>query len=227
MKIIDFFCGVGGASMGYHRAGWEVIGIDIEPQPDYPFEFIQADAVEAMETLASGQSFMGINPDEIHAVHGGPPCQFSSALTKGTNKGREYIDLIPQTRNAFWTWEHRDNNLLTVIENVQGSELRRDLTLCGEMFGLDVIRHRYFETSFPIVAPRHKPHRGRVRGWRHGEYFDGPYVAVYGRGGGKGSVPEWKAAMKIDWTDNRKSIAEAIPPAFTEWLGEEMKGHLL
>jgi DNA (cytosine-5)-methyltransferase 1 len=107
--------------------------------------------------------------------------------------------------------------------------VRRDFTLCGEMFGLDVIRHRYFELGgwFSMAfAPTHPAHRGRVRGWRHGTYYDGPYLAVYGDGGGKGSVAEWQQAMGIDWTDDRKAIAEAIPPAYTEWVGGQMLAHL-
>jgi DNA (cytosine-5)-methyltransferase 1 len=111
----------------------------------------------------------------------------------------------------------------TVIENVQGSDLRRDFTLCGEMFGLGVIRHRYFEVSgFEAKPTPHLPHRGRVAGYRHGEWFDGPYFAVYGEGGGKGTVAQWQVAMGMDWTDNRKSIAEAIPPAYTRFLGGQV-----
>jgi hypothetical protein len=200
-RLLDLFCGAG---MGYHLAGFDVIGVDINPQPDYPFRFIQADALEFLEHRRS-----------FDAVHASPPCQASSALTKGTNKGREYVQLIPQVREILAA-----TGLPTVIENVQGAEVRRDVTLCGEMFGLDVIRHRYFEVDgFSIMQPEHIAHRGRVRGWRHGTYYDGPYLAVYGEGGGKGSVAEWQAAMGIDWTDDRKAIAEAIPPDYTEYLG--------
>jgi hypothetical protein len=210
--LLDLYCGVGGAAMGYHRAGWRVVGVDIEPQPDYPFEFHQGDA----------RDFFARHWREFDATHASPPCQFSTALTKGTNKGRVYVDHIPETRRLLQT-----AGLPSIIENVQGAAVRRDLTLCGEMFGLDVLRHRYFELSgFTAAAPTHKPHRGRVRGWRHGTYYDGPYVAVYGDGGGKGSVTEWQAAMGIDWTDDRKSIAEAIPPAYTEHIGRQLLDHL-
>jgi DNA (cytosine-5)-methyltransferase 1 len=115
----------------------------------------------------------------------------------------------------------------TVLENVQGSGLRRDMTLCGEMFGLGVIRHRYFELSgFPFLPLEHVPHRGRVAGYRHGEWFQGPYFAVYGDGGGKGSVAQWQEAMGIGWTSNRKSIAEAIPPAYTRFIGGQVLARL-
>jgi DNA (cytosine-5)-methyltransferase 1 len=190
--------------MGYHRAGFdEIVGVDIDPQPDYPFEFHQADALEWSDL------------DGFDMIHASPPCQAYSALTKGTNAGREYPDLIAATRALI-------GNRPSVIENVAGAPIRKDVTLCGEMFGLGVIRHRYFELNdWAVLQPNHTPHRGRVRGWRHGEYHDGPYLAVHGDGGGKGSVAEWQKAMGIDWTDNRKSLAEAIPPAYTEWIGRE------
>ena len=228
-RLLDLFCGAGGAGVGYHRAGFEVVGVDISPQPDYPFEFHQLDAMALRQDVLAGcwherydlSSLSGMSTvclGRFDAVHGSPPCQASSALTKGTNKGREYVDLIPATRELLAT-----TGLPTVIENVQGAKVRRDLTLCGEMFGLGVLRHRYFEVEgFSAMAPTHKPHRGRVRGWRHGTYYDGPYVAVYGEGGGKGSVAEWQVAMGIDWTDDRKAIAEAIPPAYTEHIGLQL-----
>lgn len=207
MKLLDLYSCAGGAAMGYHRAGWEVTCVDIEPQPNNPFEFHQDDALK----------FLRENWREFDAVHASPPCQASCALTKGTNKGRQYLDLIPATRAAL-----AELPMPTVIENVQGARLRRDLTLCGEMFDLEVIRHRYFEIGVPIEKPKHRPHRGRVAGWRHGQYFDGPYFAVYGDGGGKGTVEQWRRAMGIDWTDVRKELAEAIPPAYTEFLGRQL-----
>ncbi len=208
-RLLDLFCGAGGASVGYHRAGFDVVGVDIAPQPHYPFEFHQGDAL----------TYVADHWQEFDAIVGSPPCQASAMLTKGTNKGRLYVNLIPATRELF-----SQLPVPTVIENVQGSDLRRDITLCGEMFGLAVIRHRYFELDgWSAPQPSHQPHRGRVAGYRHGEWFDGPYFAVYGEGGGKGSVTQWQQAMGIDWTDDRTSIAEAIPPAYTEYIG----GHLL
>lgn len=211
-KLLDLFCGAGGAGRGYMDAGLDVTGIDIEPQPDYPGHFIQADAI----------SYLAAHGHEYDAIHASPPCQASSALTKGTNKGREYLNLIPATRALLAL-----HQVPTVIENVQGSDLRRDYTLCGEMFGLGVIRHRYFEVSgFTPVPLAHKKHRGKVRGWRHGVYYDGPYLAIYGEGGGKGSVKEWQDAMDMHWTDNRKSIAEAIPKAYTRFIGGQIMQRL-
>jgi hypothetical protein len=211
--LLDLFCGAGGAAMGYYRAGFDVIGVDIEPQPNYPFELHQYDALEFLRRMTGGVTEW----NAVDVIHASPPCQASCNLTKGTNAGRVYKQLIPQTRELL-----AQTGLPTVIENVQGAQIRRDLTLCGEMFGLGVIRHRYFECSFPVVQPEHVKHRGRVRGWRHGKYFDGPYVAVYGDGGGKASVPEAQEAMGIDWTDNLVSLNEAIPPAYSEYIGEQL-----
>lgn len=120
-----------------------------------------------------------------------------------------------------------DWGLPYVIENVSGAKLRKDLTLCGEMFGLEVIRHRYFELgNWVMPQPKHIPHRGRVQGYRHGEWFDGPYFAVYGDGGGKGSVADWQRAMGIDWTADKHELAEAIPPAYTQFIARRLRGML-
>jgi hypothetical protein len=208
--LLDLFCGAGGAAMGYHRVGFDVVGVDLAPQPNYPFEFIQGDALEVLSSLPRLSKL-------VQAIHTSPPCQASCNLTKGTNAGRQYVNLIPETREVL-----ARTGLPTIIENVQGSDLRRDLTLCGEIFGLDVIRHRYFECSFPVTQPAHVKHRGRVSGMRHGVWYEGPYVAVYGDGGGKGTVAQWQAAMGIDWTGVRLEIAEAIPPAYTEYVGAQL-----
>jgi len=213
MKLLDLFCGAGGAGKGYIDAGFDVTGVDIAPQPDYPGTFVQGDALE----------YLKAHGHEYDAIHTSPPCQASSALTKGTNKGREYLNLIPDTRRLLAGYP-----VPTIMENVQGSDLRRDMTLCGEMFGLEVIRHRYFEINgTPFHEPIHRKHRGRVAGYRHGQWHDGPYFAVYGDGGGKGTIPQWQRAMGIDWTSNRKSIAEAIPPAYTRWIGRQVKEYLV
>jgi hypothetical protein len=98
------------------------------------------------------------------------------------------------------------------------------VSLCGEMFALAVIRHRWFEIDGAHVPqPTHKTHRGRVAGMRHGQWYQGPYFAVYGEGGGKGTVPQWQQAMGIDWTDDRRNLAEAIPPTYTEHIGRALR----
>ena len=212
MRLLDLFCGAGGAGKGYMEAGFDVVGVDIAEQPEYPASFVQGDALE----------YLAAHGHEFDAIHASPPCQASSALTKGTNKGRQYVNLIPQTRSLLARFA-----VPTIIENVQGADIRRDLVLCGEMFGLGVIRHRLFEVSgFAALPLAHGRHRGRVRGWRHGQYFDGPYLAVHGDGGGKGTVAEWQTAMGMPWVTNRKSIAEAIPPAYTRFIGGQVRTRL-
>ncbi|MEV7809035.1 DNA cytosine methyltransferase [Microbispora sp. NPDC088329] len=211
-RLLDLFCGAGGATRGYQMAGWHVTGIDVAPQPRYSGDvFIHGDALE----------FVREHGREFDVIHASPPCQHDCALTAGTNQGRRerYPDLVPPTRALL-----SEIGRPYVIEQPQGrAPIRRDVTLCGEMFGLRVLRHRHFELGgWAVSPPIHRRHRGRVQGWRHGVYYPGPYVAVYGEGGGKGSVSEWQEAMGIDWTDVRKEIAEAIPPAYARWIGERL-----
>ncbi|PZF11751.1 DNA cytosine methyltransferase [Curtobacterium sp. MCLR17_034] len=209
-RLLDLFCCAGGAGTGYARAGFEVFGIDIDPQPNYPYEFHQADALE----------YLAEHGHEFDAIHASPPCQGYTAL-KAVH-GNEWPLLIEPTRDLL-----DSIGKPYVIENVQGAPLRRDLTLCGEMFGLGVIRHRYFELGYwSTPEPQHLTHRGRVAGWRHGQFYDGPYFAVYGLGGGKGSLQQWQQAMGIDWTNDRHEIAEAIPPAYTEFIGRQLLAHI-
>ena len=200
MRLLDLFCGAGGAAMGYHRAGFDkIVGVDINPQPDYPFEFVQADALEIMRLISTVDDWSGWD-----LIHASCPCQAYSALTKGTNEGRSYPDLIGLTRGLLLEAE-----VPFVIENVAGAPSATDLMLCGEMFRLGVIRHRYFELNgWTIEQPSHVEHRGRVRGWRHGEYYDGPYLAVHGEGGGKGTVAEWQHGL---WASTGPTTASRSP----------------
>ncbi|MGW2587622.1 DNA methylase [Streptomyces virginiae] len=219
--LLDLFCCAGGAGKGYERAGFDVVGVDNRPRPNYPFTFIHGDALTVLAEL--------IASDEIRrysAVHASPPCQKRCALTVGTNRSRgwggEHVDLVAPTRQLLDA-----SGLPYVIEQPDGkADVRKDITLCGEMFGLGVLRHRNFELGgWSTVQPEHVRHRGYVRGWRHGEYRDGPYVAAYGKGGGKATVPEMQQAMGIDWTDVHEELTEAIPPAYSEWLGRAFLAH--
>ncbi|MFD3555193.1 DNA methylase [Streptomyces goshikiensis] len=222
--LLDLFCCAGGAAMGYHRAGFTVHGVDIANRsPRYPFAFRQGDALAVVAEL--------IGTGEISAyslVHASPPCQGKCTLTVGTNQamgwGGEHVDLVAPTRALLDA-----AGVPYVIEQPNGkAAVRKDISLCGEMFGLGVLRHRNFELGgWSALRPAHRPHRGRVRGWRHGEFHDGPYVAAYGSGGGKATVSEMQAAMGIDWTDVRKELTEAIPPAFSEWLGHAFHARIL
>ncbi|MFD3979168.1 DNA methylase [Streptomyces griseus] len=213
--LLDLFCCAGGAATGYHRAGFDVIGIDIVDRPNYPFTFVRAEALEYLAALITSGEIR-----RFTAVHTSPPCQAGCALTVGTNAsqgwGGDHHDLVAPTRMLL-----ERTGLPYVIEQPNGrAEIRKDLSLCGEMFGLGVLRHRNFELGrWTIDRPAHPKHRGYVRGYRHGIYRDGPYVAAYGSGGGKATVPEMQEAMGITWTDVREELTEAIPPAFTEHIG--------
>lgn len=208
-RVLDLYTGVGGAYVGYERAGFDVVGVDINPQPDHP----SPAGFRKMNVL-------DLDPADLrlfNLVHASSPCQYDAAITRGTNKHlrHKYANLYEPTRQLL-----KSAGVPYVIETTSIPQERVSVTLCGEMFGLGVIRHRKFEFGgWSVNKPSHPKHRGRVAGMRHGVWYEGPYFAVYGDGGGKGSVPQWQDAMGIHWTDNRKSIAEAIPPAYTEWVG--------
>lgn len=206
MRVLDLFCNAGGAATGYARAGFEVVGVDINPQPNYPFEFVRANVFDLPTSFLA----------QFALSHGSPPCQHSAAITKGTNRHRQHLhpNLYPQTKALL-----ERTGKPYVIEN---PDSRPDVVLCGEMFGLGVLRHRNFELgNWSTAKPVHLKHRGYVRGMRHGVVRDGPYVAVYGKGGGKATVPEAQKAMGIDWTDVHEELVEMLPPAYTQWIGEQ------
>lgn len=207
--LLDLFCCSGGAGAGYARAGFEVTGVDIVERPRYPYTFVQGDALEYLAGLISSGEIR-----RYALVHASPPCRAYCAITKGTNARLkvEHPRLYEPTRDLLAV-----SGVPHVIENPAA---RPDVVLCGDMFDLGVIRHRRFELGgwFTLVPP-HTRHRGRVRGHRHGESHQGPYVAAYGKGGGKATVPEMQAAMGIDWTDVHEELTEALPPAYAEWIG--------
>ncbi len=212
MRVLELFCGVGGSGHGYAEVGAEVVGVDVNPQPDYLYDFIQADALEATRFTFQG----------FDLIHASPPCQFGAAISKGTNQRlrSSYPNLYPATKAML-----ERSGVPYVIEN---PDARADMVLCGEMFGLRVQRHRRFELgNWSAKAPAHVPHKGLTLGMRHGklvtEENGGYYYAVYGNGGYKGTVAQWQDAMGIHWTENRKSIAEAIPPAYTEYIGGQFR----
>ncbi|WP_327376228.1 DNA methylase [Streptomyces sp. NBC_01216] len=206
-RLLDACCCAGGASMGYHHAGFDVTGIDIQPRPNYPFTFIQANAFQ----------YIADHGHEYDAIHASWPCQHDAAITKGTNAHLRdtYADLYAQGRETMLA-----TGRPWIIETTAA---RPDIVLCGTQFGLPILRHRKFEVhGWTPMAPPHTKHRGRVRGWRHGTYHNGPYIAAYGKGGGKGSVAEMQTALGIDWTNVHEELTEAIPPAYTRFLGEQL-----
>ena len=198
VKVLDLFCGAGGAAMGLHRA-WpdaDIVGVDIEPQPRYPFTFIQG-------------GWESVDPADFDFIWASPVCKrYTRMLNHGLTTRTNHTDFIPDVREVLIS-----SGKSYVIENVVGSPLRNPGMLCGEMFGLRVMRHRLFECSFPVLWPNHIPHRGkgnRVMG------DGGYYLRVYGHETGK---REWGAAMGIDWMKSPE-LAQAIPPAFSEYIAK-------
>ena len=215
-RLLDLFSCAGGAGMGYHRAGFEVVGVDLAPQPNYPFEFIQGDAVSVLDDLDFVSTF--------DAIHASPPCQGYLNLTAanaalGRTSGHER--LIAQTRAGI-----AQSGLPYVIENVADArpELRNPVRLCGSSFGLPLQRHRLFESSEPLVGVDCNHRWQKVpRYWTGFRPKNRPaklstVVQVYGNGGDQ---HEWGPAMGIDWMTGRE-LAEAVPPVYTEFLGRQL-----
>lgn len=190
--------------MGYHRAGFDVVGVDINPQPRYPFMFVQADALE----------FVGRNARHFNAIHASPPCQAYTPLG-ALHPHKEYPDLVAATRVVLDA-----TGLPYVIENVMSAPLdkARSITLCGGMFGLRTYRHRRFESNVALTAPAHPPHVVRTATKRRRELWgQGWHVSITGDVGTYVG-PE---AMGIDWMTGNE-LCEAIPPAYTRYIGGQL-----
>lgn len=192
--------------MGYDRAGFDVIGVDIEPQPSYPFEFVHGDAIEYLERHGR----------EFDAIHASPPCQRYSVARHIHQSGNRHPDLISPCRD-----ELRQTGRPWIMENVRGAPMQSAILLCGLMFGLRVLRHRLFESSLVLLAPDH-PRRPK------GNLTNSCLGYSTGREGfvcvaGHNFVREAGArAMGIDWMKSRHELAQAIPPAYTEFIGRQL-----
>jgi DNA (cytosine-5)-methyltransferase 1 len=208
-KLLDMFCCAGGAARGYQQAGFHVTGIDINPQPRYAGdEFFQVDA-------------MALDVDylrQFDAIHASPPCQFYTPL-RALHPHIERADFVAAVRAVLMVagrpW---------VIENVMSAPLlkERSIVLCGGMFGLRTYRHRRFESSFPLTAPPHPKHvKLTATKQRKARWADGWHVSITGDVGTYVG-PE---AMGIDWMSGNE-LCEAIPPAYTRFIGEQLLAHL-
>lgn len=215
MVLLDLFCGAGGASMGYHNAGFDVVGVDHVEQPHYPFMFFKADALE----------FVKKHGHEYDAIHASPPCQkFTKYKNVRKNLPSKYPNLIPQTRALL-----EASGKIYVIENVPGSPLLNPHILCGSMFGLDVRRHRLFEINFLMSTPEcdHSiwpPNRfpgGRSRERGNARVKCRNTVEI-----GRWNIPLdiQSRAMGIDWM-SLEELSQAIPPAYTEYIGMQIVNH--
>jgi DNA (cytosine-5)-methyltransferase 1 len=221
-RLLDLYCGAGGAGMGYHQAGFSVVGVDARHQPRYPFEFHRADA------LSLSPDFL----DTFDAIHASPPCQAHTAM-KTMHNAKEHPDLVADTRamlvasGKYW-----------VIENVIGAPLIAPIMLCGTMFGLgvgdaDLQRHRLFELSDPpLFVPQCQHGRRATLGVYGGHVRNRKRrtIGIYGEGArdsrrklDKGvdefTVEDAREAMGIDWM-TLAELCQAIPPAYTQWIGE-------
>lgn len=197
-RALDLFCGAGGASMGLYRAGFDVTGVDLHPQPRYPFRFIRADALT-------------VDLSGYDLIWASPPCQAFTAYRRRFNHVAQRPNLIPAVRARL-----REAAASSVIENVPGAPLGRPTVLCGSMFALDVRRHRLFETSFPVSqpscrhgaqTPRFPPATNRANLRRTVEV-----------GAWRIPLAVQQAAMGIDWM-TRAELSQAIPPVYAEYLG--------
>lgn len=210
-RLLDLYCCQGGASAGYAAAGFDVLGVDIDPQPRYPFPLVQ---VDVLKYLRGGMFLRGL----FDAVHASPPCQFYSKAQRIQN--RDHLDLIAPTREAL-----EELGLPYVIENVEDAagELKSPITLCGESFGLRTYRHRLFEAGggFILAGMPHPEHvaplRKMGRAPRPGEYIH----AV----GNFSGVEQVRQDYGVPWM-SRDGIRECIPPAYAEYVGRQLIAHL-
>ena len=205
-RLLDLFCGAGGAAMGYSRAGFEVVGVDLHPQKNYPFEFHQADAIEVLDRLLAPAYD---DPDDwlagagFDAIHGSPVCLTFARVTAWRGRRENHPDTLRPTLARL-----PGTGLPWVVENVLEAPLRRDYVLCGSQFGLNVRRHRVFQTSWggvQFTAPCNH-HRG-LRPFEHKDeraYAD---------------------AMGCDWM-TKEEARQAIPPEYTELIGQALLEHL-
>ena len=203
-RLLDLYSCAGGAAVGYHRAGFEVVGVDIAFQKNYPYEFHQGDALKYL--LEHWQEF--------DAIHASPPCQ---AFTNAQRiQGRDHPDYITATRSALQLigkpW---------IIENVPGSPLNNPVELCGAMFRLTTYRHRLFESNIQLTTPPHPMHEAPTAKMGR-RPAPGEFMHVVGHFSG---INEARHAMGIDWM-SRDEMSEAIPPAYTEHLGRQLIQHV-
>ncbi len=214
LRLLDLFCCAGGAGLGYSRAGFEVVGVDIDEQPHYPFEFLRHDAMHL------DSDFL----ESFDAIHASPPCQSYSDLAKRNGNAHEWPRLVEPVREML-----RATGLPYVIENVEGAPLIDPVVLCGTMFPeLRVLRHRLFEANFTILTPPHGRHpkvhtfdRRKSHYGKTDEWLD--FVQV--TGGGNCTLAAARHAMGIEWM-TKGEINEAIPPAYTEFIGKQLRQHI-
>jgi len=232
-KLLDLFCKAGGCSAGYSRAGFDCVGVDIEPQPHYPYTCLEADALDVLRGLLAGASVLGYYLDDFAAIHASPPCQAWTVLKHLHVK--RHPELVAPVRELLMA-----SGKVWVIENVVGAPLLSPVMLCGSSFGMDIRRHRLFESNVPLMVPPcehgwQKPRFPANRSDRrkanakacvvsvagHDTRYFNHVASVHGGTQGAGGVAEWRRAMGIDWM-TRDELSQAIPPAYTEFIGRQL-----
>lgn len=208
-KLLDLFCGAGGCAKGYHDAGFEVIGVDLNPQPRFPYEFHQADALEYLDTADLSQ---------FAVIHASPPCQhYTLMLNNNQSRKDDHPDLIDIIRDRLLA-----SGKPYIIENVVGSPVRNPIMLCGAMFGLRVYRHRLFESNIYLYQPQHPRHKLKAAHAGTTPKKDEFYCPIGHFADMKGS----KLAMGIDWEVTKPELAQAIPPAYTRYIGQQLLAYI-
>lgn len=234
--LLDLFGCAGGAGTGYERAGFEVYAVDIDPQPRNPHPFHQGDALAVLDNLASGRGVLFTRTDgtlvelfeeQIDARHASPPCQRFSDLAKRNGNEDDWPDLVGPVRDLLTATDGP-----WIIENVEGAPLLDPVRLCGAMFpDLRVYRHRLFESNVMLTVPEHPTHRELTfthdkRKRHYGQPLDLTTMRVQVTGGGNAPVWAKRQAMGgLNWMTGHE-VNEAIPPAYTEFLGRQLVEHL-
>lgn len=217
-RLLDLFSGAGGAAVGYHRAGFDVVGVDIEPHDDYPYELIVADAVAFLERLVAGGTWEWTGLGVFDVIHASPPCPRYSRATAERHRDN-HPDLLGPVLDALRSWGGT-----WVVENVPGAPLPDPVMVCGRAMGLRwTRRHRLFASSVPLFSP------GCACGSEspYGVTGDGPEIRDYARNGRKArSVQHAGEVMGIDWMTRWDDLADAIPPVMTEFIGSQLLDHL-
>lgn len=214
LRALDLYCGAGGVAEGLRRAGFEVTGVDVEPQRHFPFEFVQRSALRLTPKYLRG----------FDLVWASPPCQAHSALRhmQGAGYASKHKNLIPATRRLL-----RAAGVPYIIENVEGAPLLDPLMLCGSMFGMRfrghyLRRHRLFETSMPLRVRLECDHRGKAVGvYGHGQQLRRGTREAYGL-----AADDARRLMGIDWMP-RDRLSQAIPPVYSEYLGRQARRIIL
>jgi len=214
-RLLDLFCGAGGCSVGYARAGFDVFGVDIAPHDDYPFELYVGDAMDALADLEFW--------DRFDVIHASPPCPRYSTATPADRRDN-HPDLIAPVRGRLEAWGGP-----YVIENVPGAPLRNPIRLCGSSFGLGVRRHRLFESNAPLLGLE-CDHASQAEVWGvYGDHGDlSPVTRPDGtsRGNKARDAAHAREVMGIDWMTEWDDLADAIPPAMTEFIGRQLIEHM-